>query len=291
MHQANNILLNALTIDVEDWFHPEWVRGHVDGHLVEKRALMAILPILGLLDRYRVKATFFILGDVAKECPDVLLKIYKEGHEIGSHGMSHRMLDDLGEEEFRKELEDFRSLRREILGDVEIKGFRAPTFSLHQKTKWALPILRDFGYHYDASLFPIKFFGNRLYGVHQAPRFPYRICFDNPSEEDPSSNFWEFPAAVVSLGGFRIPVGGGFYLRALPLCFLRWALKRINREGPFNIYLHPWECDIHTPRLPLPFISKWVTYYRVNRTIFKLEELLKHFSFSRVEDVLRIYQR
>ena len=283
--------MNALTIDVEDWFHPEWVRPHVDDHLSERRALKAVLPVLRLLDRYRVKATFFILGDVAKECPDLVRKIYEEGHEIGSHGMSHRMLDDLGEEEFRKELEEFRSLTREILGDIEIKGFRAPTFSLHQKTKWALPILRDFGYLYDSSIFPIKFIGNRLYGVDQAPRFPYRICFDNPCEEDPNSPLWEFPAAITRIGGFPIPVSGGFYLRVSPIWFFKWALKRINEEGPFNIYLHPWECDINTPRIPLPLISRWITYYGMNQMLSKLEALLKVFSFSRIDEVLKNYQR
>lgn len=291
MQKEDNVPLNALTIDVEDWFHPEWVRPHVGDRFSEKRAMSAVLPVLRLLGQYRVKATFFVLGEVARECPDLVRNIYEEGHEIGFHGMSHRMLDDLGEESFRKELQEFKKVIQEILGEVDIKGFRAPTFSLHQKTKWALPILRDFGYLYDASLFPIKFFGNYLYGVDQAPRLPYRICFDNPAEEDPNSPFWEFPAAVVSFGRFKVPVGGGFYLRALPLSFLRWALKRINREGPFNIYLHPWECDLDTPRLPLPLLSKWVTYYRMNRTIHKLEELLRHFSFSRMDEVLQIYQR
>ena len=283
--------INALTIDVEDWYHPELVRSHLDSTSPSEKVSQAILPILNLLDQYKVKASFFILGDVAKECPDLVRKIYKEGHEIGSHGMSHRMLGDLGEEGLRNELLGFQNLIREILGDVKIKGFRAPTFSLHQQTKWALPILKEFGYLYDASLFPMQFIGNRLYGVDQAPRFPYRICFDNPSQEDPNSPLWEFPAAVVPLGRLKIPVSGGFYLRVLPLWFFKWALKRINREGPFNIYLHPWECDINTPKVSLPLSSRWITYYGINRAIKKLEELLKHFSFSRVDEILKDYHR
>ena len=284
-------MVNALTIDVEDWFHPELVRRHLDSTSPKSRAYESIRPILELLNRYEVKATFFILGDVAKESPGLVRQIYEGGHEVGCHGMSHRMLDDLGEKEFKRELEDFGGLIREILGDIEIKGFRAPTFSLHQKTKWALPILRDFGYLYDASLFPIKLFGNRLYGVDQAPHFPYRVCFENPCEEDPNSPLWEFPAAVVSLGRLKIPVSGGFYLRVFPVWFFTWALKRMNQEGPFNIYLHPWECDIHTPRVSLPLISKWITYYGMNPMISKLEGLLKVFSFSRMDEVLKNYHR
>jgi polysaccharide deacetylase family protein (PEP-CTERM system associated) len=280
-------LINALTIDVEDWYHPELVRSHLRSTSPRGRVSQAILPILHLLDQYQVKASFFILGDVARQCPDLVREIYEKGHELGCHGMSHRMLEDLGEEGLRKELMEFKKLISEILGDLEIKGFRAPTFSLNQKTKWALPILREFGYLYDASLFPVKFFGNRLYGVEKAPRFPYRICFDNPSQEDPKSPLWEFPAAVLQLGRLKIPISGGFYLRSLPGWFLKWALKQINREGPFNLYLHPWECDIHTPRVPLPFSSKWITYYGIHRAIKKLEELVKQFSFSRVDRVLK----
>jgi polysaccharide deacetylase family protein (PEP-CTERM system associated) len=281
--------VNVLTIDVEDWFHPELVRSHVNSTPSKRRVFGAILPILDLLDRYNVKATFFVLGEVAREFPNLVLKIFEKGHEIGSHGMSHKMLEDLGEEGFKNELEDFGNVVKEILGPVPIQGYRAPTFSLNQKTKWALPILRDFGYLYDSSLFPTKFLGNRLYGVDKAPKFPYHISFETPSEEDPNSPLWEFPAAVVQIGKLRIPMSGGFYLRTFPLWFFKWGLKRINREGPFYLYLHPWESDIHTPRLPLPLVSKWITYHGMNRMLPKLEELLKTFSFSRMDEVLKTY--
>jgi hypothetical protein len=134
--------INALTIDVEDWYHPELVRSHLDSTSPRERVSQAILPILNLLDQYKVKASFFILGDIAKQCPDLVREIYEKGHEVGCHGMSHRMLEDLGEKGLRKELVEFKKVISEILGDLEIKGFRAPTFSLHQQTKWALPILR-----------------------------------------------------------------------------------------------------------------------------------------------------
>jgi polysaccharide deacetylase family protein (PEP-CTERM system associated) len=280
------LITNALTIDVEDWFHPELVRDHVDLAKAEGRVPEAVYLLLNLLNKHRVKATFFILGEVALRYPDLIRQLHREGHELGCHGMSHRMLKDLGEETFRKELLDFRSLTKEILGDVEIKGFRAPTFSLDRESRWALPILRDFGYRYDSSIFPAKIFLNRMYGIKNGPRFPYRISFDDPGREDPSSPLWEFPVALGRLMGVRFPFSGGFYLRATPFSLFKIALKRMNQEGPFNIYLHPWEWDRGTPRVPLSLYSRLVTYYGMNNLLLKLEGLLRAFSFSRMDEVL-----
>ncbi len=172
---SGNLGTHALTIDVEDWYHPELVRDHVDLTKVEGRIPESVPIILGLLKKHGVKATFFVLGEVAQRFPEIVRQIDREGHELGCHGMSHRTLGDLGEEGFRKELQDFRILMKELLGAVMIKGFRAPTFSLNHDTKWALPLLREFGYRYDSSVFPTKIFLNRLYGIKNAPRFPYRI--------------------------------------------------------------------------------------------------------------------
>jgi polysaccharide deacetylase family protein (PEP-CTERM system associated) len=278
--------IHALTIDVEDWYHPELVRRHIDLANVKGRVSDAIPIILDLLNKHQVKATFFILGEVARRFPEVVRQIAREGHELGCHGMSHRTLGDLGKEGFKKELQDFQNLMKEILGDVEIKGFRAPTFSLNEDTKWALSLLREFGYSYDSSIFPTKIFLNRLYGMKNAPRFPYRISLDDPGREDPNSNFWEFPAALVEIGGYRFPVSGGIYLRVLPFLFFRQALKRISKEGPFYIYLHPWEWDCGTPRISLSPFSRWATYSGMKKVLTKLEGLLEIFSFSRMDQVL-----
>ena len=278
--------MNALTIDLEDWYYPELVREHLGSRPPEGRLPEIVPMILNIFKRYHVKATFFILGECASQFPTLVQQIFKDGHEIGCHGMSHRMLGDLGEERFRKELEDFRTLMKEIVGNVQIKGFRAPTFSLSQNTKWALPILRDFGYLYDSSIFPKKLFWNPLYGLDDAPRYPYRISFTDLRREDPEGPLWEFPAAIARVGGIDLPVSGGFYLRTLPAPVFRWALKRINEGGPFFVYLHPWECDVNTPRVPLPFLSKKATYYGLRKVLPKLEGLLRAFSFSRMDDVL-----
>jgi peptidoglycan-N-acetylglucosamine deacetylase len=280
------LFTNALTIDLEDWYHPELVRDSLGSTLPDGRLSEIVPTILALLNRYHVKITFFILGECASRFPGLVQQIYQEGHEIGCHGMSHRMLGDLGEGRFRKELEDFNTLMKEILGDIPIKGFRAPTFSLNQNTKWALPVLRDFGYLYDSSIFPKKLCWNPLYGLDDAPRHPYRISFEDLRREDSKSPLWEFPAAIARVAGFDLPVSGGFYLRILPAPVFRWGLERINRKGPFYVYLHPWECDEKTPRIPLPFLARSATYGGMRRTLSKLEGLLKRFSFSRMDDVL-----
>jgi polysaccharide deacetylase family protein (PEP-CTERM system associated) len=279
-------MVNALTIDLEDWYHPELVRESLGPRPAEGRLAEIVPEILNLLNRYGAKVTFFILGECASKFPELVRQIYSAGHEIGCHGMSHRMLGDLGEEGLRKELEDFRFLMKEILGHVPIKGFRAPTFSLNQNTRWSLPILRDHGYVYDSSIFPKRLFWNPLYGVDGAPRYPYRISFEEVWREDLASPLWEFPAAIARVRGIDIPVSGGFYLRTLPAFVFRWALGQINKRGPFYVYLHPWECDEKTPRVPLPFLSARATYHGIRGVLSKLEGLLKTFSFSRMDDVL-----
>jgi polysaccharide deacetylase family protein (PEP-CTERM system associated) len=279
-------LINSLSIDVEEWFHPELLRDKVAPEDRKGRVDVAIQPLLGLLDRFKVKASFFFLGEVASENPRLVQKLHKEGHEIASHGMFHHPLWVLGRERFRQEMKEFIDLMQKILGNVRIHGFRAPTFSLDTETQWALPILRDLGFSYDASLFPAKLWGNRLYGVNGAPRVPYRISMVNLLEEDFHSPLMEFPNTVLSFGGFSIPLAGGFYLRAIPLRALIMGLKRVNRLAPFNLYIHPWEVDPQTPRLPLDLKSRWITYYGIDSALNKLEGLLTQFSFSRVDEVL-----
>lgn len=285
--QPSNLVTHALTIDVEDWYHPELVRDHVDWSKVEGRVTNSVPIILDLMRKYKVKGTFFILGEVARRFPEIVREIDREGHELGCHGMSHQPLEKIGEDGLRKELQDFENLMKKILGNVKIKGFRAPTFSLNRNTKWVLPLLKEFGYFYDSSIFPTRIFLNRLYGIKNAPRFPYRISFNDPAREDPNSPLWEFPAALMEFAGFRFPVSGGIYLRVLPHFVFKRMLRRISNEGPFFIYLHPWEWDPGTPRISLPIFSRWATYWGMKHVLKKLEGLLRTFAFSKMENVLQ----
>jgi hypothetical protein len=142
----------------------------------------------------------------------------------------------------------------------------------------------DFGYQYDASIFPVKI--NPLYGVSGAPTQPYRISLENVVEEDSESALLEFPMTPLRIGKLKIPIAGGFYLRLFPLPFLTWGLARINRSQSFLLYFHPWEGCAKTPRLKLPLLNRIISYYGINSALGKLEFLLRHFRFGRVDRVL-----
>ena len=275
--------INALSIDLEEWYHSELVEGRRSSvSQVEE----ATGPILDLLDRYQTKASFFVVGEVAEQNPGLIQSIFQKGHEIGCHGFSHKPLWKLDETLFREELKHFHSIMEGILGKIAIIGFRAPCFSIDNRNKWALKVLLDFGYQYDASIFPLKI--NPLYGVSGAPTRPYRISFEDVRKEDPQSPLMEFPLCPLIIGRLKIPISGGFYLRALPLPFLLWGLKRINRSQPFLVYFHPWEGYEKTPRFKLPLFNRIISYYGISSALKKFEFLLKHFRFARVDQVLEL---
>ncbi len=274
-------LVNALSIDLEEWYHSELVEGRRSPF---SQAEEATRPILDLLDRYQTKASFFVVGEVAEQNPDLIRFILEKGHEIGCHTFSHQLVWNLGESRFRADLERFHSVIEKILGKVEIKGFRAPCFSIDNRNRWALKVLQDFGYQYDSSIFPLKI--NPLYGISGAPTWPYRISVEDVRKEDAQSPLLEFPLCPLKVGGLKIPISGGFYMRALPQLFLHWGLSRINRSQPFLVYFHPWEGYEKTPRFDLPFFNRVISYYGISSALRKFEYLLKHFRFARVDQVL-----
>ena len=274
-------MINALSIDLEEWYHSELVEGR---RFSFSQATEATRPVLDLLDRYQTKASFFVVGEVAEQNPGLIQSIFERGHEIGCHTFSHKLVWSLDENLFREELGHFHSIMEKILGKVAIKGFRAPCFSIDNRNRWALRVLLDFGYQYDSSIFPLKI--NPLYGVSGAPTRPYRISLEDVRKEDPQSPLMEFPLCPLMIGRLKIPISGGFYLRALPSYFLYWGLKRINRSQPFLVYFHPWEGYDKTPRFKLPLYNRVITYYGIRSALGKLEFLLKHFKFTRVDHIL-----
>ncbi len=274
-------MMNALAIDTEEWYHSELLGGQRPPIF---QVCEATQQVLNLLDHYQVKASFFIVGEVAERHPDLVLKIVERGHEVGCHSFSHHPLWKLDEDLFREEMNDFHRVMKDILGRDRIKGFRAPCFSLDHRTTWALKVLVDFGYQYDASIFPVKL--NPHYGVRGTPLRPYRISLEDVRKEDPTSPLIEFPTVPLRLGKLKIPIAGGFYLRLWPLSFLQWGLRRINREQPFLLYFHPWEGFSETPRLNLPYLNRFISYYGIGTALKKLEFLLNHFNISRVDRVL-----
>lgn len=280
--------MNALTIDLEDWYHPEFVTKFVPDHQRKDQVEDAVKPLLQLLDRYNVSATFFVLGQVAERHPELIERIYEEGHEIASHGYSHKRLHELGKEEFEDDLRKCTNILESIVKE-EIFGFRAPSYSINQDTAWALDILENLGYKYDSSIFPLRFRKKSLYGICNAPLYPYSPSKEDITKESEDENrkIIEFPLSVVKFVGIKIPVAGGAYLRLFPAWFLRLAIKKINKEKrPAIIYVHPWETYEKTPRIKLPFPKKQITYYGIGSSLKKVESLLKNFEFGTVRDDL-----
>jgi polysaccharide deacetylase family protein (PEP-CTERM system associated) len=273
--------INALSVDLEEWYHSELVEGRRSRF---SQVAEATKPLLDLLDQYETKASFFVVGEVAEQNPELIQSIVRKGHEIGCHTFSHKLVWNLDENLFRGELERFHSIMEKILGKVDIKGFRAPCFSIDNRNKWALKVLLDFGYQYDTSIFPLKI--NPLYGVSGAPTRPYRISFEDVRKEDSQSPLMEFPLCPLMIGRVKIPISGGFYLRALPFFLIHWGLRRINRSQPFLVYFHPWESYEKTPRFKLPLYNRMISYYGLSSALKKFEFLLKHFRFARVDQVL-----
>jgi polysaccharide deacetylase family protein (PEP-CTERM system associated) len=273
----------AISIDVEDWFHPELVRERVAADTAGRVVRAGTESILERLKRHRVRATFFVLGEVAAQHPDLIRRIADDGHEIGCHGMTHLPLWRLDPGSFRRELRDFRHAIRAALGADPVTGFRAPTFSLDRTTAWALPVLAEEGFAYDSSVFPLRV---RLYGVGGAPLGIYRPAAGDLRRHDPAGPLVEFPVAVRELGPLRIPVAGGFYLRALPAGVLTGSLDAIARSRPFALYLHPWECAPEVPRHRLPWLAGRITYFQLGTVGEKLDLLLSRYSFQTMRAIL-----
>jgi polysaccharide deacetylase family protein (PEP-CTERM system associated) len=270
-------LKNVMSIDVEEWYHPEALRGTVHPSSwpeLPSHVERQMDKLLNLLDEAETKATFFILGQVARRAPQMIRRIANAGHEVASHGDGHLMITDLSPEEFRRDLLDARK-SLEDAGGVEVIGYRAPTFSVLNKTIWALDILKETGHRYDSSIYPIH---HDRYGIPDSPRFPYL----HPN------GLAELPGSTVRIIGTNFPVGGGGYLRLLPLQFNLAALTYINRieRQPFVVYLHPWETDPDQPRVDLPFPRVLRHYHNVDVMIDKLRTLLARFAFTTAKEIL-----
>jgi polysaccharide deacetylase family protein (PEP-CTERM system associated) len=270
-------MLNALTIDLEDWYQGLTSTGRRIRHwsTYEDRVVQNTERLLHILAQNEVRATFFVLGYVADQFPALVRQVADEGHEIGLHSYYHRQVSSLTQEEFRSDtLRGQRAV--ESASGKKVIGYRAPMFSINQQSSWALEVLRETGFRYDSSVFPTR---NMLYGFPEAPRFPYRP-FGNGS-------FVEFPLSTVRILGRNWPVAGGFYLRSLPYRIFSWSVRRINREGkPAIIYLHPWDLDAGQP-YPSPTLRERFThYYNLRLAESKLLALLGEFRFGPLADLL-----
>ena len=279
-------MLNALTIDVEDYFHVQAFAdvissAHWDEYPVRvERNTFRLLEILG---RRNVKATFFILGWVADRCPALVRAIVDSGHEIGSHGYGHQMLTRGSQANFRADLTRAKSAIEDQTGS-RVTCFRAPSYSITSKTLWALEILGEFGFEYDSSIFPIR---HDYYGIPDAPRFPHYWSLQS------GARLLEFPPSTVRVLGINVPIAGGGYLRLLPYKVTAGAIRRLNQkeDQPAMVYLHPWEIDPDQPRLDACWRSRFRQYQNLQTTEDKLSRLLDEFSWAPMSKVLSGYRR
>lgn len=279
-------MINALTIDVEDYFHVTAFERAV------KRDQWDAFPlrvgyntgrILDVLDAHGVKGTFFVLGWVAQRLPRLVKAIHDRGHEIACHGFAHERITRMSREDFRSDIRRTKSLLEELCGK-RVLGYRAPSFSITNATLWALDILIEEGFLYDSSVFPIR---HDVYGIRDAPLRPHDV-------ERPAGRIKEFPLSTVQFNlmakTLRLPVAGGGYLRLFPLGLLKWSLRRINRVGgyPAVLYFHPWEIDPGQPRIKAGIKSRFRHYNNLEGTLGKVEALLSAFAFAPMAEVLGI---
>jgi polysaccharide deacetylase family protein (PEP-CTERM system associated) len=273
-----NARVNALTIDVEDYFHVTAFASDVDRarwSTLESRVENNTLRLLDLFARHGVRATFFVLGWVAERHPDLVRRLQAGGHEIACHGLTHELVYKQSPETFRKETAYAKSLLEDLAG-VPVRGYRAATYSIVRESMWALDILEDLGFEYDSSIFPVR---HDLYGVPDAPRAPYRVA---------SGKLLEVPLTTVEFAGQRLPFGGGGYFRLLPYVLFRWALRRVNRQDrlPVIFYAHPWEIDPGQPRIAGSSLkSRFRHYTNLDATEGRLARLLGDFRWGRMDEI------
>lgn len=248
-----------------------------------------------------VKATFFCLGWVAERHPQLIKEIDRRGHEIACHSYDHKLVYNMTPKQFREDIRTSKRTLEDILGKKVI-GYRAPSYSITEKSLWALKILAEEGYQYDSSIFPIH---HDRYGIPTAPRFPFLINLEgginikfNMSTEFNSQMvnnlreadaIVEFPMSTGDYFGINTPISGGGYMRLLPYSVMKAGLRRINKteNRPFVFYIHPWEIDPDQPRFPnIPFSTRFRHYINLDKTIKKIKMLLLDFKFSSMKDSL-----
>jgi polysaccharide deacetylase family protein (PEP-CTERM system associated) len=274
-------ICNAMSIDVEDYFHVAALAGSVDRSdwdRMEYRAESNTTRLLEILSDHGICATFFVLGWVALRSPNLVREIHRAGHEVASHGMSHKPVFRQSHAEFTQETRDSKALLEDLIGE-HVAGYRAATYSITQRSLWALDVIRDLGFQYDSSIFPIR---HDLYGIPDAPLRPNWM--GTPS----GSTIVEFPMSTVDFLGVRMPVSGGGYFRLLPYWLSKAGLRKLNHQlnVPFVFYLHPWEIDPGQPVIKVGLKSRFRHYTNLSVCEDRFRTLLRDFSFTTVKDVL-----
>jgi polysaccharide deacetylase family protein (PEP-CTERM system associated) len=271
------VITNALTIDVEDYFQVSAFAPHIDRADWDNRECRVernVHRILDLLDRHQTLATFFTLGWVAQRYPQLVQEIVKRGHELASHGFGHERASDLTEEAFVADIRSAKAILEDLSGQ-EIRGYRAPSFSIGKGNLWAFDCLVNTGHRYSSSIYPIA---HDHYGMPDSPRFVYEV----------RPGLLEVPITTLRAFGRNFPSSGGGYFRLLPYALSRWMLRRVNttdrQAGIF--YFHPWEIDTGQPRIPgIGAKTRFRHYVNIDRVEARLNQLLTDFRWGRMDHI------
>ena len=269
--------VNAMSVDVEDWFQVQAFAGVIDRSAWEtlpRRVEANTERILALFEAEGVRATFFTLGWVAERHPALIRRIVAGGHELASHGYGHELVHAIGPEAFRADLRRAKAVLEDA-GGVAVVGYRAPTFSIGRRSApWAHAVLAEEGHRYSSSIFPVR---HDLYGEPDAPRGPHR--------PDPSGVV-ELPMTTVRVGGRNLPCAGGGWFRLVPYALFRAGLRRVNAEGRSGLfYFHPWEVDPEQPRVAAGRLARFRHYVGLAAMEARVARLLRDFAWGRMDQV------
>ena len=278
--QPDSPIVNAMSVDVEDYFQVSAFDRIVSRDRwanFDSRVAGNTHRLLDLFDETGLKGTFFTLGWIAANHPELVREIASRGHEVASHGYNHQLVYMLTPQQFRDDVRAAKAALEDASGQ-EVVGFRAPSFSIVSSSLWALDVLIEEGYRYDTSIFPIH---HDRYGIPDAPRHIHTITRD-------AGTLIEMPASTVKVGSVNFPIAGGGYFRLFPYGFTRWGMRRVNvaEREPVMFYMHPWEVDPDQPRLAAGATTRWRHYGGLHRTAGRLRRLIKEFPFAPVASVL-----
>lgn len=276
-----NALRHGFSIDVEDWYHVENLSPYVprsSWNSRESRIERNTGILLQLLNERQTKATWFVLGDIARRFPQVVKAIAAEGHEIASHGEDHKLVYDSPPDEFRGSAGGLRTYLEDLSG-TPVRGYRAPCFSIVKRSWWALGILADCGYEYDASVFPFR---RGRYGVSGAPLDPHKL------ETGHGKSIVELPPSVLRMGGMPLPIAGGGYFRLYPYALTNWAVRQLERANRrYLFYMHPWEIDPGQPRISgMGLKAKLLHMQNLSRMEYRVQRLVSDFDFATYWEII-----
>lgn len=276
-------LMNALTVDVEDYFQVSAMAPHIARDSWDAqpcRVERNVQRLLAMFAQHGAHATFFTLGWVAERYPQLVRDIVAGGHELASHGYGHLRASDQSQSDFAQDVQRAKALLEDI-GGQEVQGYRAPSFSIGHGNAWAFDVLLDAGYRYSSSVYPVQ---HDHYGMPDAPRFPYAA----------RPGLTEIPITTARVLGRNLPAGGGGYFRLAPYRLSRWALRRVNAvdRRPAIFYMHPWEIDPGQPRIAGTCLkTRFRHYVNLSRTESRLGQLLQDFNWGRVDEVFGLSVR